>query len=161
MHPKYRWELAPDNPVYRGAQLRQLWVNRACLTMNKPDGISDHVIEVPQVQGFAGFIEAERMSNRDTGAICRNFFVRTLHVLKMMRDDIDQFEFERLFAPCLTDNRRTLSAFLSGSIDGMEDRDAGKIRVTNRAAVAVEVVEGRIDNDLQISSEGFHTAFYS
>jgi hypothetical protein len=33
--------------------------------------------------------------------------------------------------------------------------------VTNRAAVAVEVVEGRIDNDLQISSEGFHTAFYS
>jgi hypothetical protein len=38
----------------------------------------------------------------------------------------------------------------------MKDRDTGKIGVTNRAAVAVEFVEGRIDDDLQISSEGFH-----
>jgi hypothetical protein len=38
----------------------------------------------------------------------------------------------------------------------MEGRDTGEIGVTNRAAVAVEFVEGRIDDDLQISSEGFH-----
>jgi hypothetical protein len=31
--------------------------------------------------------------------------------------------------------------------------------VANRSPVAVKVVEGRIDNDLQISSEGFHRPY--
>jgi hypothetical protein len=136
-------------------------MNRACLTMNKPDRVPDHVIEVSQVHGLSGFIEAERKPNRDTRATCGNLLVRTLHVLKMARQDIDQFKFERLFAPCLADNRRSLSAFLGGAVDGMEDRDTGKIGVTNRAAVDVKFVEGRIDDDFQISSEGFHLASFT
>ena len=34
-------------------------MNRACLTVNKPDRVPDHVIEVSQVHGLSGFIEAE------------------------------------------------------------------------------------------------------
>lgn len=56
----------------------------------------------------------------------------------MMREDIDKFEFERLLAPVLADNRSGLPTFLSGAINGMEDRDASKIRMANRAAVAVQ-----------------------
>ncbi len=80
----------------------------------------------------------------------------TLNVLKMMRNDIYHFEFERFFTPVLTDSCATLSIFLSSAINCMEDRHAGEIRMANRATVAVKVVERRIDYHLKISSKCFH-----
>jgi hypothetical protein len=80
-------------------------------------------------------------------------------MLEMVGQHIDQLKFQRLFAPCLADNRCSLSAFLGGAVNGMEDCDAGEIGVAKGASVAVvEFVEGRIDDDFQISSEGFHLA---
>ena len=64
------------------APLRQVWVNRPCLTMNEPDGVPDHMIEVSEVHVFARFIEAECAANRQTGAACGILLVRTLHMLK-------------------------------------------------------------------------------
>ena len=40
----------------------------------------------------------------------------------------------------------------------MENLQASQMRMTNRAAIAMKVVEGGVDDDLQISSEGFHPA---
>jgi len=97
--------------------------------MNEPDGIPNHVIEVLQVHGLARFIEAERTSNRQTGAAWRNLLVRTLRVFKVMRDDIDQFKFERLPASSLTDNCRTFAAFLSGAVNGQSRRIIGPLPV--------------------------------
>ena len=77
-------------------------------------------------------------------------------MLEVVRENIDQLEFERLCAPVLTNNRWTLLTFLSDAVDGMEDGDTGKVCVANRTSVIVEVVEYRIDNDLEVSCECFH-----
>jgi hypothetical protein len=147
---------ARDNPVYPWINLRQLGVNRSRFPMNKPDCVPDDIVEIPQVHCLARLIEPERKRDRQAGTACRNLLVRTLHVLEMMREDIDQFEFKRLLTPVLADNRDALPTFLGCAINGMEDRDASKIRMANRAAVAVEVVEGGIDDDFEIPSERFH-----
>jgi hypothetical protein len=73
-----------------------------------------------------------------------------------MCEDVDQLEFERLLAPVLTDDGAPSSTFLSDAINGVEDRDAGKIRVANRTAIAVKVVKRRINYDFEIPSERFH-----
>jgi hypothetical protein len=73
-----------------------------------------------------------------------------------MREDVDQLEFERLFAPVLTDDGGAFSTFLSDAINGVEDCDAGEIRVANRIAIAIKFVEGGVDNDFEIPSERFH-----
>jgi len=125
--------------------------------MNEPDCVPDDIVEIPQVHCLARLIEPERKRDGQAGAACWDLLVRTLHVLEMMREDIDQFEFKRFLAPVLADNRGALPSFLGGAINGMEDRDASKIRMANRAAVAVEVVEGGIDDDLQIPRECFHS----
>ncbi len=74
--------------------------------MNEPGCIPDHAVEVPQVHCLARFIKPERKTNRLAGTARRNLFVRTLNVLKIMGDNIDQLELARLLAPGLTDNRR-------------------------------------------------------
>lgn len=129
--------------------------------MNEPDGVANDVVEIAQVHSLARFIKSKRVPDRQAGAARRNLLVRTLYVLEVVREDIDQLELERVSAPLLTDSRGTLSSFLRGAIDGMEDRDAGKIRVANRAAVDVKVVEGGIDDDLDIPRESFHSPTYS
>lgn len=60
--------------------------------MNKPDRVPDHVIEVSQVHGLARLVEAERKSDRKAGTIRRYLFVRTLHVLEVVREDVNQFD---------------------------------------------------------------------
>jgi hypothetical protein len=45
-----------------------------------------------------------------------------------MREDIDQLGFVRFLAPGLSDSRGALTTFLGGAVNGMEDREASKIR---------------------------------
>jgi hypothetical protein len=63
--------------------------------MNEPDCVPDDIVEIPQVHCLARLIEPERKRDGQAGAACRDLLVRTLHVLEMMREDIDQFEFKR------------------------------------------------------------------
>jgi hypothetical protein len=133
-------------------------VDRARFAMNEPDGVADDIVEVSQVHGLAGFIEPKRERDGQGGLNCRDLLVRTLDVLEVMRKHIDKFEFARFIAPALSDNRGTLSTFLSSAINGMEDGDTSEIRMTNRAVIVMEVVEGGIDDDLKIPSERFHSS---
>jgi hypothetical protein len=124
--------------------------------MHEANGISDDIVEVSQIHGLARFIESERAPDGNARTICRNSFVGTQHMLEVMRNDIDQFEVDRLVAPFLAHNGRSLIAFLGHPINSMENSDAGEIGVANGPSVAVKVVKRRIDYDLQISSERFH-----
>jgi hypothetical protein len=125
--------------------------------MNEPDGVADDIVEVSQVHGLAGIIEPKRTRDRQAGAAWRDFLVRTLDVLEMMRKHIDKFEFERFLTPAPSDNRGTLPIFPGSAINGMEDGDTREIRMANRAAIGMEIVEGGIDDDFKIPDECFHS----
>jgi hypothetical protein len=64
-------------------------------------------------------------------------------MFEMMGEDIHDMELHGLLAPFLADGCAAFFAFLGGSIDGVKDRHASKVREPNRAAVLVKIVEGR------------------
>ncbi len=92
--------------------------------MNESHSISNYKVQVPQVHTLASFIEPKSKPDWYSRPGCGCFFVRTLHVLEMMRKDVHQFERQGLFTPVLAKLFRADSTFFGGTIDGMKDRHA-------------------------------------
>jgi hypothetical protein len=92
--------------------------------MNKSHSVSNYKVQVPQVHTFASFIEPESKPDWQSRSGCGYSFVRTLHMLEMMRKDVHQFELQGLSAPDLAELCRADSSFFRGTIDSVEDRHA-------------------------------------
>src|SRR4051812_35368314 len=74
----------------------------------------------------------------------------------MMRNDVNQFEFQALVAPSLTEVCAPNSILFGRTIYGVEDRHASKVSEPNRPTVVVEIVERGIDYNLEVTSKSFH-----
>jgi hypothetical protein len=92
--------------------------------MDKSHGVSNYKIQVPQVHTLVSFIEPKNNPDWYSGPGRRYFFVRTPHMLEMMRKDVHQFELERLSAPYLAQLCPADSTFLGGTIDSVKDHHA-------------------------------------
>jgi len=97
--------------------------------MNESHSISNHKVEVPQVHTLASFIEPENNPDWYSRPGCGYFFVRTPHMLEMMREDVHQFELQGFSTPLLADRCRADSTFFGGTIDGVEDRHTSYVSV--------------------------------
>ncbi len=92
--------------------------------MNKSHSILNYKVQVPQVHTLASFIEPKSKPDWQSGPGCGYFFVRTLYMLKMMREDVHKFELQTLSTPVLAELCRADSTFFGGTIDSVEDRHA-------------------------------------
>lgn len=92
--------------------------------MNKSHSISNYGVQVPQLHALASFIEPKCKPNWQSRSSCGCFFVRTLHMLEMMRKDVHQFELQRLSIPVLAEPCGADSIFFGGTIDSVKDRYA-------------------------------------
>ena len=92
--------------------------------MDESNRISNYKVQVPQVHTLASFIEPKSKPDWQSRSGCGYFFVRTLHMLEMMRKDIYQFELQGLSTPILAELCWANSTFFGGTIDCVEDRHA-------------------------------------
>jgi predicted transcriptional regulator len=92
--------------------------------MNESHRISNYKVQVLQVHTLASFIEPKSKPKWQSRPGCGYFFVRTLHMLEMVRQDVHQFELQGLSTPILAEVCRADSTFFGGTIDSVEDRHA-------------------------------------
>jgi hypothetical protein len=83
----------------------------------------------PQAHALASFIEPKSKPDWQSRPSCGYFFVRTLHLLEMMRKNVHQFELQRLSTPGLPELCGADSTFFGGTIDSVEDRHASQVSV--------------------------------
>jgi hypothetical protein len=79
--------------------IRQLWMLRPGLPVDKSYRVSNDEVKIPQIHRVAGIAEPKRDANWNARSRVRYFFVRTLYMFKMVREDIDDFKVVRFPAP--------------------------------------------------------------
>jgi hypothetical protein len=77
-------------------------------------------------------------------------------MLKMVRKDLHQFEFNGLSTPDLTKPCGADAIFLCCPVDSVEDRHTSEVSVAKGATVAAKIVVGRINDDFKIPSKSLH-----
>jgi len=131
------------------------WVVPA-LPMDKPNRVSDSVVQISKVHLITGFIEAHGESDRYPRTRRQYPLVTALHVLEVMRDDVHQLEFNRLVAPNLPPVRGPLPCFLGYPVNRMIDRYRGQERETYRVPLRVKFIKRRINDQLKVSRQRVH-----
>ena len=139
--------------------LPQLRMHRPRLLVNEAHGVADKKVNIPHVHFLACCIESESMADRYPGAIGRYPFGGALNMFEVVGDDFHHMKLPGFPTPLLADGCAAFFAFFGGAINSVEDRYAGQVGESNGAAVAVEIIERRIDDEFQVSREGIHIGF--
>ena len=81
-----------DLAILSRESLRKLGMNCSRFRVNEPHSVSNYTVKVSQVHTLATVIKSEKISDWYSRTCWRNLFVRTLNMLKLMRNGVHQFE---------------------------------------------------------------------